>query len=276
MCRRKGRVVLVGDVGLNLNRTDFYTKELDFFISTSYGPGRYDALYEEQGLEYPAAYVRWTENRNMAEFLRLAAEGKVNVRALIEAVYPVDRAAEAYELLKKGDDRPLMVLFSYPQREEAPPSAVVRNSYARPGKAGQVRLALVGAGGFAKGTHLPLINASERYHLQSVMSRTGHNATSTARQFGAASATTDYEAVLNDKDVDAVLITTRHNLHTDMAVAALRAGKHVLVEKPLALTREELDAIQAFYAAQPEDAPILLTGFNRRFSPFARRIHEII
>jgi predicted dehydrogenase/threonine dehydrogenase-like Zn-dependent dehydrogenase len=279
MCRKKGRVVLVGDVGLNLNRADFYEKELDFFISCSYGPGRYDNNYEEKGLDYPVAYVRWTENRNMAEFLRLLDEGKVKVSPLIAATYPIDKATTAYEKFKEGNDIPPVVLLSYPQHTgTAAPSPLVINPAAQPAGPDRIRIALVGAGSFAKGTHLPTLQAlSDRFHLQAVVSRTGHNATATARQFGANYATTDYRQVLEDPAVDAVLIATRHNLHASMVLEALKAGKHVLVEKPLALTQEELDMIEAFYASACGDfIPLLLTGFNRRFSRYARRIYELV
>lgn len=278
MCRKKGRVVLIGDVGLNLNRGDFYQKELDFFISSSYGPGRYDNIYEEKGLDYPVAYVRWTENRNMAEYLRLLSEERVNIKPLVSSTYPIDEASLAYEVLKTAEKKPLMVLLSYPAVEEAP-GRVVINPMARAAGKDRVRIAVAGAGGFAKGMHLPnLQSLSNLYHIQAVMSRTGHNAVATARQFSANYSTTDYQQILSDKEVDAVLIATRHNIHSSMALDSLRAGKHVLVEKPLALTREELSQINNFYSSlDPQKAaPILLTGFNRRFSSYARRIREIV
>jgi predicted dehydrogenase/threonine dehydrogenase-like Zn-dependent dehydrogenase len=274
MCRKKGRVVLVGDVGLNLNRADFYQKELDFFISTSYGPGRYDQIYEEQGLDYPVAYVRWTENRNMAEYLRLIAETKLNVKSLIAKTYPLEQAPQAYEALKDSSAKPLMVLLSYPQDTEI--KRTIPNPQAAAAGKDKIRMAIIGAGGFAKGMHLPNLQAlSEDYHIQAIVSRTGHNAKAVAKQFQANYASTDYEQVLNDKEVDAVLIATRHNLHADMTLRALKAGKHVLVEKPLAINQDELQKIVAFYENSDATAPILLTGFNRRFSPYARRIQEI-
>ncbi len=280
MCRRKGRVVLVGDVGLDIKREDIYTKELDFFISTSYGPGRYDARYEEHGLDYPIGYVRWTENRNMAEYLRLVAEGRIDLDAMIARVYPVDEAPAAYEALKSGADRPLMVLLSYPRPEAERAVRSVRNPIARPVGERAVRIALIGAGGFAKGMHLPNIKANpDLLSLRAVCSRTGHNAAAVARQYGAAYATTDVDEVLADPEVDAVLIATRHDLHADLALRALEAGKHVLVEKPLGISREEVDRIEAFFAereAAGEPAPVLLTGFNRRFSPFAQRLAELL
>lgn len=278
MCRKKGRVVLVGDVGLDIKREDIYAKELDFFISTSYGPGRYDASYEEKGFEYPIGYVRWTENRNMAEYLKLLAEGALRIDDLIFKEFPVDKAPEAYEGLKSGADKSLVVLLYYPER--AGDETMVPNPLAKPGAPGAARIGLIGAGGFAKGMHLPNIKAlPEQLKLQAVASRTGQNATATARDWSAAYATTDYAKVLSDPDVDAVLIATRHDLHADLVLRALEQGKHVLVEKPLTLSREELDQVTAFFrqaeAAGSATAPVLLTGFNRRFSPFALRLKEL-
>ena len=277
MCRRKGRVVLVGDVGLHLNRADFYQKEIDFFISTSYGPGRYDAHYEEEGLDYPVSYVRWTENRNLSEFLRLIGDGKIQVAPLVAKTFPLAEAPAAYESLKSAEARPLMVLLSYPNANEAASDIQrkIPNPAAKIAVNGQIRIAIAGAGGFAKGTHLPNLQAlSQSYHLQAVMSRTGHNATATAKQFNANYATTDFKQILDDAEVDAVLIAARHNLHGEMTLEALRAGKSVLVEKPLALSRDELNAIVSFYE-QNVNGPLLLTGFNRRFSPIGQRLREL-
>ena len=280
MCRKKGRVVLVGDVGLNLNRADFYAKELDFFISCSYGPGRYDANYEERGLDYPLSYVRWTENRNMGEYLRLVAEGRINLKPLIGAVFPVAQTTEAYAAVRQGAVKAPLVLLSYPPPAVAGPEVrAVRNVQARPAGKGLVRLALIGAGNFAKAMHLPnLRNLPEHFHLQAVMSRTGHSAANLAKQFGANYSTTEFSEVLRDPEVDAVLISTRHNLHASMCLQALQAGKHVLVEKPLALTQADLLAVEGFYhsVAAGTTAPVLLTGFNRRFSPVAQRMKQIV
>ena len=273
MCRKKARVVLVGDVGLDLQRADFYVKELDFLISTSYGPGRYDAQYEEGGLDYPLAYVRWTEGRNMAEYLRLIADGALDLKPLIAAVHPIDAVDAAYRSLQGGAEKPLMVLLSYPSR---PDTAMCRVALAPavasvPGSA--IRVGLIGAGGFAKGMHLPnLSELKAEFRLRAVASRTGHNATVTGKRFGADYATTDYREVLADPDIDAVIIATRHDSHARIALEALRAGKHVLLEKPLALDEDELLAIENFYTKGDGPLPVLLTGFNRRFSPYAQRI----
>jgi predicted dehydrogenase/threonine dehydrogenase-like Zn-dependent dehydrogenase len=280
MCRRKGRVVLIGDVGLDIQRADIYQKEIDFFISTSYGPGRYDAAYEEHGLDYPIGYVRWTENRNMAEYLRLVGEGKIDVGSMIAAVYPIDRASEAYQTIKAGDAKPLMVLLEYPRTEREVIGHTVPNPYSSPGKPGAVRIGLIGAGGFAKGMHLPNIKAQpELLTLRAVSTRTGHNASATAKQYGAAYGTTDDEQILRDPDVDAVLIATRHDLHADLTLRALEAGKHVLVEKPLGITPDEVGGIVDFYRraeTAERKVSLLLTGFNRRFSPFAHRLKELV
>lgn len=270
MCRKKGRVVVVGAVGLGLKREDIYPKELDFFISTSYGPGRYDEQYEERGLEYPIGYVRWTENRNMQEVLRLMAEKKLAVADMVSAVYPIDRVGEAYDSLKAAAEKPLLVLLSYPDSDEKTPDVV--EIRAKAAARDKVRVALIGAGGFAKGMHLPnMAKLGDLFELRAVMSRTGANAAATAAQYGAAYATTDYEKILADPDVDMVLITTRHNLHAPMVLQALQAGKHILVEKPLAVSEAELREIERFYG-ENDHAPLLLTGFNRRHSRYAREI----
>ena len=276
MCRKKGRVVLVGDVGLNINREDIFKKELDFLISTSYGPGRYDPTYEEGGIDYPLPYVRWTENRNMSEYLRLVAGNQIQLAPLISKIVDIDQASQAYADLKTGN-QDLLVLLHYPDSKEvSATSRKVMNSSAASRRSEALRVALVGAGGFAKGMHLPNMESlPDRFHLHAVMSRTGHNAQATAKQFGAEYATTDISQIIGDPEVDVLLIATRHNLHAAMVLEGLRAGKHVIVEKPLALTQKEVDDIQAFYQQNPT-GPVLMTGFNRRFSPHVKRMREII
>ncbi|MEO9612319.1 MAG: bi-domain-containing oxidoreductase [Nitratireductor sp.] len=264
-CRRKARVVVVGDVGLNIARSDIYAKELDFFISTSYGPGRYDPVYEEEGADYPIAYVRWTENRNMEEFLRLLARGRISLANMLKEPFPIDRAEEAYAALRGTGQKPLLVMLTYPERAEATRPAL---QIASPAPAdGRIKLALVGAGGFAQGMHLPnLQKLKDSYDLRTIVSRTGLSARSAAERFGAPNAATDFKTVLDDPDIDLVLIATRHDLHAGMTLDALRAGKHVFVEKPLAMNEDELAEIEAFYRDNP-NGPVLMTGFNRRFSP---------
>ena len=272
-CRKKGRVVLVGDTGLELRREDLYEKELDFLISTSYGPGRYDPVYEEEGQDYPIGYVRWTENRNMEEYLRLLADGSVALGALSRETYPIDAAGEAYERLRGDGEKPLVVLISYPTREEALARTTPLRRVAP--RRGRVQVALVGAGSFAQGTLVPaLLKLEASFQLRCVMSRTGASAVAAAKRAEAAYATTDLDAVLADDEVDLILVATRHHLHAPLVLRALEAGKHVFVEKPLALTEDELEAIERFYSDR--EGPLLMTGFNRRFSPAARRLRELL
>jgi predicted dehydrogenase/threonine dehydrogenase-like Zn-dependent dehydrogenase len=278
MCRKKARVILVGDVGLSLSRKDFYEKELDFLISCSYGPGRYDEKYEEGGLDYPIGYVRWTENRNMSEYLRLIADGKVKINELIHKTFTIDKASDAYAALNnsESDSKPLIVLLEYPESGEIKSDKVINPSIVHFSKE-KVRLAVAGAGHFAKGMHLPnLAKLNQHYQLRAVMSRSGHNAKATAHQYGAIYATTEYQQLLDDAEIDAVLIATRHDLHCQLTLQALQAGKHVLVEKPLALTREELQKIVEFYSQNKTSFPVLLTGFNRRFSIYNQQIQRLI
>ncbi|GAB4276430.1 MAG: bi-domain-containing oxidoreductase [Coriobacteriia bacterium] len=276
LCRKKGRVVLVGDVGLDIDRSDIYEKELDFLVSTSYGPGRYDTSYEEDGCDYPIGYVRWTENRNMAEYLRLVAEGRIDVQSLTDRTYLIDDAPEAYSALQSGEGAPLLVLLEYPRPNEARISRRVSAPGMEPVKSDKVRLTLIGAGSFAKAMHLPGIAAlSNLYTLRGVVSRTGHNASEVAKRFGACFAATDPAEAFSDDETDAVLIATRHDSHASLALQALEAGKHVLVEKPLALNPDELAEVLAFFEGK-QSAPLLMTGFNRRFSPHVRRIAELV
>jgi predicted dehydrogenase/threonine dehydrogenase-like Zn-dependent dehydrogenase len=272
-CRKKGRVVVVGEVGLDLRREDMYERELDLLMSTSYGPGRYDPVYELEGQDYPLPYVRWTENRNIEEYLSLLAEGRVTLEPLPTQAFHVDHAADAFAALA-GEERPLLVLLAYPEREAASRRVTVLRR-AEPAR-GRVRVALVGAGSFAEGYHIPsLAKLSEDFELRAVVGRTGARAKSVAAAAGAAYATTDLDAALSDDEVDLVLIATRHDLHAPFALRALEAGKHVFVEKPLALSEQELAAVEAFYADR-EGGPLLMTGFNRRFSPPAVRLRELL
>jgi predicted dehydrogenase/threonine dehydrogenase-like Zn-dependent dehydrogenase len=277
MCKKKGKVVLVGVVGMEINRGDIYAKELDFQISTSYGPGRYDTVYEEKGIDYPYAYVRWTENRNMTEYLRLVSTGQISLERMINGVYEIADVTDAFASLQ-APTKPLMVLLDYGKTELDQIDSylnqdrkVIVNEYKKVER-DIVNVALVGAGGFATGMHLPnLEKMSDKYKLYAVMNRTGHKAKAVAKQYGAHYATTNYEDVLSDENVDMVMIATRHDSHASLALQALEAGKHVFVEKPLATNSEELEKIKAFYA-EPGEKPVLFTGFNRRFSKYAAEI----
>lgn len=273
-CRKKGRVVLVGDVGLNLDRNDLYKKELDFLISSSYGPGRYDATYEEGGQDYPLPYVRWTENRNMDEYLRLLAKGKIRLGSMGQEVFPIGQAVEAYASLNGAGGKRLLTLLEYPESA----SAFERRITLAPAKISgkRVRVALAGVGSFAQAMHIPnLQKLGSDFQVHCVMSRTGANARATAARCQASYATTEYEQVLEDKDVDLVMIATRHHLHGSMVLQALKAGKNVFVEKPLTIFPEELEEIESFYR-EAKNPPLLMVGFNRRFSPPIQKVLQTL
>jgi hypothetical protein len=265
---------------MEIKREDIYPKELDFLISTSYGPGRYDRNYEEKGKDYPYAYVRWTENRNMTEYLRLIHNGSIKLDSLIDAIYPIEQVTEAFESFKKSENKPLMVLLDYglPELSQLETNlshhrkVVLQNS---PVKKDIIKIALVGVGGFATGMHLPnIIKLSDKYRLAAVMDRSGQKAKAIAHQYKANYATTNYDDILNDSEVDLVLIATRHDSHASLVLEALQAGKNVFVEKPLATNQEELDKIKTFYESDNPNKPVLLTGFNRRFSKYIVEIKK--
>lgn len=267
MTRKHGRVVLVGVAGMNLKREDMYKKELELLIATSYGPGRYDPSYEEGGVDYPYDLVRFTEQRNLESYLRLIAQKKVNLHDIIEKVFPAQEADAAYEALKTSGERPLIVLLRYDEAEGEEPQRKTQANADYKAPKGTIRVALCGAGGFAKGMHLPnMQKMKDKYTLYAVQSRTGSNAQAIAVKYGASYSTTDYQKILDDPNVDMVMICTRHNTHAEMVEKALRAGKAVFVEKPMALNGEEMNAVMT--AARESGAPFMV-GFNRRFSKYA-------
>jgi len=280
MTRKKGKVVLVGVSKMEIKREDLYPKELDFLISTSYGPGRYDENYEEKGLDYPYAYVRWTENRNMQEYLRELAEEKINLKNLIEKVYPIEKVGEAYEELQKLE-RPLIVLLEYNQNLPENLQTLYQKEskvYASPRivkKEGVINVGIIGAGHFATDMHLPnLLKLKSKYRVYGIMSKTPHKAKTIANQYNAHYATCTVDDIFNDKSIDLVLIATRHHLHGEYVSKALNAGKNVLVEKPLCTKPEELKTIKDFYDSQLSSKnscpPLLTVGFNRRFSKYCK------
>lgn len=274
MCRKKGRVILVGVVGMEINREDIYKKELDFYISTSYGPGRYDPNYEEKGIDYPYHYVRWTENRNMQEYLKMLSERKIKLDNIIEKVYKIEEAALAYQEFEKEENKPLIVLLKYRQDLENKINRKVEVNSQFKLKTDKIKVALIGAGNFAKVTHLPnLEKLNNFYDIYAIMSRTGSNATSIARQYKTKYATTDYQEILNDPDVNMVMICTRHNLHAQYSIEAMKKGKVVFVEKPMALNEKGTEEV--FKTIQETGMPYLV-GFNRRFSKYAVEIKKHI
>lgn len=280
MCRKKGKLILVGVSGMEIERKDIYKKELDFLISSSYGPGRYDKNYEEKGVDYPYHYIRWTENRNMSEYLRLLNKGIIKLDEIISAVYPLENVVEAFESLKNPDKKPLMVILDYgePNLEKSDEyknnerKVTVNNN---PLKKDIINVALIGAGNFAKSMHIPNIQKLKKmYRLYAIMDKAGYIAKNLAEQYSTQYVTTDYKEILQDKNIDLVLICTRHNSHAELVLKALKAGKNVFVEKPLATNQEELDAIKKFYTDGVGSKPILMVGFNRRFSKYAKEIKK--
>ena len=279
MCRKKGRVVLLGVSGINIKREDIYVKELDFLMSTSYGPGRYDRNYEGKGLDYPYAYVRWTENRNMTEYLRLVNKGLIKLDKLISGNYPIEEVTEAFESLKNSENKPLMVLLDYGEPEyeklleyEKHDRKVLINN--DPIRKDVINVALIGAGNFAVGMHLPNIEKlSDKYKLYAVMNRTGHKGKVVAQQYGANYVTTNYDDILNDENVDLIMITTRHDSHAELTLKALKAKKNVFVEKPLVVNQQQLEKLEQFFDSSG-NTPVLMVGFNRRFSKYAHEIKK--
>jgi len=269
MCRERGRVVMVGAMGMELERPDFYNRELDFVISRSTGPGRYDRDYEERSVDYPVGYVRWTEQRNMEAFLQLVADGKLDLDALITAKFPVEQADQAYEAVQSGALGVLLTYGNVEEEAEERPQVIVRGSKF---SAERIGVAVVGAGAFARGFHIPNLQANRAFRIEAVVSG-GASAAQVAEKVGARIATTDLGAALDDPAVDAVVISTRHHLHAEQAIAAAQARKHVFVEKPLALTTTDAEAM---IQAAAENGVLLTVGFNRRLAPTALALKQAL
>ena len=276
--RKRGKVVVVGDIGLKINRLPWYEKEIELRISTSYGPGRGDADYEKKGRDYPYAYVRWTENRNMQAYLELLKNKKVDFNSLIEGKYSLEQADSAYKLLN-SKKRPLAVLLSYPDSILKEKNSQQFVQLPAPQKMeGKIELGIIGVGSFSQTVHLPnLMRLKEFYNIRGICTYNQAKAKYFASRYRASIATTDYKILLNDPKINLVIISTRHNLHAQMVIDALKAGKNVFVEKPLCLTEKELEDILTVLKTQKIDySPIIAVGFNRRFSPFIKKIKEII
>lgn len=273
MTRKKGKVVVIGDVGLGPKRAPFYEKEIDYLISTSYGPGRYDQNYEEKGIDYPFAYVRWTEKRNMEEYLKLLSEKKIDFQKLISKVFPIEEASEAYKFLEENHPIKPAVLLDYHFKEEKPKETKIQiNSI--PLDKDTINVGVIGTGGFAKTMHLPILKKlSNLYSIIALCDLDGVKVKQNANRYGAKYCTTDYQDILKDKDIDLVIITLPHNLHARISMEAAKAGKAVFCEKPMALNNEELKKLVD--VLKDTKTPYLV-GFNRRFSPFAKKIKEII
>ena len=284
MSRKRGRIILVGVVGLKLRRDDLYKKELSFQVSCSYGPGRYDEAYEQRGQDYPLAYVRWTEKRNFEAVLQAIARGQLDVKSLITERVKLADYLQIYGDMRKSGS--IASILEYDNHKAPDPVVTFHNAKVSAGKG---VLGIIGAGNFTASTILPQL-AKTSAKLQAIASSGGLSATTLARKFSIAKATTDYKTILNDKDIDTVLITTRHNAHASLVLEALKANKHVFVEKPLALNNEELDAIISLYSSlgtqhsalstqhfpSQHSALSVMVGFNRRFAPLALKMKELL
>lgn len=277
--RAKGAVVIVGDVGLKVEREIFYRKEIDLLMSTSYGPGRYDASYEVEGHDYPFGYVRWTLNRNMQAYLDLIARGRIDIQPLVDKVISIEEAPSAYRTLADAEgELPLGVLIRYPDDTRDLPEApdathvVIRGHRKAPGS--QINYALVGAGAFGTAMLVPQMKKrSDRFFLKAVVSRNQVQGGNFARENQVEILTSNLDDVLKDPSIELVVIATRHHEHADQVARALEAGKHVFVEKPLAIDWAGLDRVTSAYA---KPSSLLMVGFNRRFSPAVVAVRDAV
>lgn len=266
--RKRGRLVLVGVTGLGLRREDFYEKEISFQVSCSYGPGRYDPDYEERGRDYPLPFVRWTEQRNFRAVLQLMADGALDVEPLVSHRLPFGDAPQGYDLLSSQETLGIVFQYAPEEADRRVPTVALASTPAIRSTGDRPSLAVIGAGNFAVRTLLPLLDRKEaRFHT--LVSRGGKDASIAASRFGFEQVSTDVDAVMQDPEVDAVLILTRHDSHGSLVLAALDAGKHVFVEKPLALTAAEVrEAVQV----AERRGLVLMVGFNRRFAPLGQDV----
>jgi predicted dehydrogenase len=279
MCRKRGRIILVGVTGLELTRQDFYEKEITFQVSCSYGPGRYDASYEQKGHDYPIGFVRWTEQRNFEAVLDLLVSKALNVTPLISYKFPIQRASEAYEALTGGEPT-LGIILHYPEAstKTVTDSRTVVFESAKTFRTGEKAVVgCIGAGNYGGRMLIPAL-AKAGAELHTIATTNGLNGVHYGKKFGFDKGTTSIAELLAQKQVNTVVIATRHDTHAGMTSKALRSGRHVYVEKPLALNLEQLAEVEAAYAESKTKgaAPILLVGFNRRFSPHVQRMKEIL
>lgn len=269
MSRKKGRIVLVGVIGLDIQRADFFKKELSFQVSCSYGPGRYDEDYEQSGIDYPIGYVRWTEKRNFETILNAISKKQINVQDLITERVSLNNYLQIYGDMGKGS---IASILEYPLQSINRSEIVAVKHFAIRPSSGII--GIIGAGNFTKMTVMPALKSAGA-HYKYISSAGGLTAKSLANKYGFEFSTTDYKHILNDQEVDLVMITTRHNLHAKMVIETIASGKNVFVEKPLAINEEELDAVLNAYNNQINPKSISV-GFNRRFSPFSKKIKALI
>lgn len=274
--RRKGQVVAVGAVGMEIPRTTYYKKELELKISMSYGPGRYDASYEEGGIDYPYDYVRWTEQRNMDAVLALMANKKLDVKTLTSHRFAFDNALDAYALIKEQKEPYIGILLEYDVEREQDPIVRLHAKKQTPSKE-HLGVSFIGAGNYAALQLLPHLKGKENIQLQGLVTATGSNAQQKADKFGFHFCTTEVDQLLKDESTDAIFIATRHSTHAPYTVQALAEGKHVFVEKPMVVSEEQLDeVVKAYEKANAEKPVALMVGLNRRFAPMVNRLKEAL
>ena len=275
IARDRAKVVATGAVGLNIPRKIYYEKEISFINSRSYGPGRYDSNYEENGNDYPLGYVRWTEGRNFQAVVDLLASKKLKVESLISHRFPIEDGVKAYEVITgKKKESFLGVLLTYPNVEKLESSKVIKFNVPTFKLSNNVKLGVLGAGLYANSTLLPIIKNNKDFELVGIASSGGLHAQHSGKKFGFQYATSSEDEIINDKNINTVAILTRHDSHTDLAIKALKAGKNVFLEKPLAINNNQLSAISK--QLLKTDHCLLLTGFNRRFSPLAQSLKSQI
>src|SRR5437762_5542439 len=272
IARDRGRIVVVGDVGLGVSRPNVYLKELSISLSRSYGPGRYDADYEEGGIDYPIGYVRWTEKRNMEAFVQFLAARSINLAPLIEKRYPVEQADTAYAAIRESGSYTALIDYAVPEAVATSVPAAPQTQKRSPG---EFKVGCIGAGGFARNIIFPALRNRKGVILESVATASGIAAQSACKSFGFSKAQTPGD-LLQDADTDGVFILSRHDSHSRYVVAALTNHKAVFVEKPLAVTQDQLEEIRCAYQAAKEQghAPFLMVGFNRRFAPMTEKLRE--
>jgi predicted dehydrogenase len=281
MCRKRARIVLIGVTGLKLSRDDFYKKELSFQVSCSYGPGRYDAAYERRGQDYPIGHVRWTAQRNFEAVLDMLLDDRLSVDPLTTHLFPFDKAEAAYSLILSGQPHlGILLRYSHPSDGAEIVSrgrTLTLQSRRAPRAAALPRIGCIGAGSYATKVLLPAF-AAVGAELEILVSMGGISAAHNGRKFGFQHASTDPERVFSDSSVDTVVIVSRHDSHAEYVCEALRRGKNVFVEKPLALTREQVDAIESSVveAYRSGSSPRLMIGFNRRFAPSVTKMKALL
>jgi len=266
ICRDKGKVSVVGDVNLNIPRRIYYKKELDLCISRSYGPGRYDPSYEEEGIDYPIGYARWTEKRNMEEFLRLISVGRIDVKPMISHIFKIEDALKAYELILKNPNNEEFtgVLLEYDSAKEYKPAVVLDLAKKEKAKKNIIYAGLIGAGNFATNIILPNLKKIKEINIKAIADAKGERAKNVATKYHCKYITSDYMDILNDEKIDLVIIATRHNLHAKIAIESLKKDKNVHLEKPMALNIKQLKEV---IESEKISKGRLMLGFNRRFAP---------